>query len=241
MNRPPVRAIVWDFDNTLVDTGARNRSVTRRIVWRITGLPPDDFAPLRTQEAYDRALHATQDWRELYAVHFGMSEPEILAAGRLWTRYQATDETPTRWFPKVADALLGLEAFPHGIVSLNTRGNIESTLERHGLRSSFRTVVGCGDVPADRLKPNPEGLMRCVASLIGTRPGTVVYVGDHPIDAECADNANRRYERQGTPVNVVSVAAAYGSTAGDAKWAVPAGFEASCPMDVVRIVESLSG
>ncbi|MDH3734337.1 MAG: HAD-IA family hydrolase [Gemmatimonadota bacterium] len=240
MTRPPVRAIIWDFDNTLVDTGARNLSVTRRIIRHVTGREPDDFAPLRDQAAYDQTLHETQDWRELYSIHFGMVEHQIVAAGRLWTRFQRTDATPTTWFPRVTDAVGQLRRFPHGIVSLNTRANIESTLERDGLSSAFTSVVGCGDVPRDRQKPDPEGLMRCVLALVGEVTATVIYVGDHPIDAECAAKANDRYAATGRGVKVVSVAAFYGTKASEECWPVEPRFRASCPLDVVRIVDEVS-
>lgn len=236
-----VRAIVWDFDNTLVDTGARNLSVTRRIVRHVTGRSPEEFAPLRDQGAYDRALHATQDWRQLYAVDFGMRGDQIDEAGRLWTGFQKTDPTPTRWFPGIAETIADLAGLPHGIVSLNTRANIEATLVSDGLRDAFDTVVGCRQVPRDRQKPEPDGLMHCVAAMVEDLEGIVLYVGDHPIDSECAAKANGRFEAARSGMRVVSVAASYGAVVDGTTWPVDPDYRVECPRDIVALVGDLSG
>ena len=240
MTHTTVLAIVWDFDNTLVDTGARNRSVTRRIVTHITGRDPDQFAVLRGQRAYDYALHHQQNWQDLYADEFGLAPDEIRRAGRLWSEFQLADRTPTPWFAGVPDAIARLQEWPQGIVSLNTRDNIEANLAHAGMSHAFRTVVGCGEVPYDRQKPNPDGLMQCVESLTGGACGTVVYVGDHPFDSECAHNAEVEYARSGRDVQVVSVAATYGNLVGDEPWPITPRHRADEPREIVEIVFALA-
>ena len=240
MGRPPVHAIVWDFDNTLVDTSARNRSVTRRIVAALTGRDPDEFPALLTQGAYDRALHRTQNWQKLYELHLGLGHSAIREAGRLWTRYQLTDDTPTRWFTGIPDVVRKLGGWPQGIVSMNTRTNIEAALARRRLRDAFALVVGCEEVGYERQKPDPEGLLHCLAALTDGGAGTVFYIGDHPVDAECAHNANRTLERQGRAVRVVSIGVAYGTRSGDEIWPVEPMHRVHSPAEIQPIIEAVA-
>ncbi|MDX1393371.1 MAG: HAD family hydrolase [Gemmatimonadota bacterium] len=235
-----VDAVIWDFDNTLVDTGARNLSVTRRLVTHITGRHPDEFPMLRGRESYERTLHRTLDWQTFYAEQFGMEPDQIRLAGRLWTEFQLADGTPTRWFEGVRETIETLSHLPQGIVSLNTRDNIEANLDEGRMRDAFGAVIGCGEVPPDRQKPSPDGLMACVEMLCGDAAGLVVYIGDHPVDAECAREADRGYARAGRAVRVVSIGAAYGTAVPDAPWSVEPLHTASSPSDIPAILASLA-
>ena len=192
----PLRAIVWDFDNTLIDSRARNLAVTRKIIFTVTGRDADDFPVLRTQRAYDIAIHGLQNWQEFYRVHFRLTPDLVRAAGRLWTPFQLEDETPTAWFDGIAAVVRALAPLPQAIFSMNTRDNIQAALAAERLESSFDLVIGCGEVGSERQKPWPDGLLHCLETLTGLESGTVLYVGDHPVDAECAANANLELERR---------------------------------------------
>ncbi|MEE8549721.1 MAG: hypothetical protein V3T08_00500, partial [Gemmatimonadota bacterium] len=82
-----VRAVIWDFDNTLVDSREKNLAVTRRIVGRLFG-SWERFAFLRSLESYEAVLRRTTNWRDLYRTEFGLNEDEVDAASRLWTELQ---------------------------------------------------------------------------------------------------------------------------------------------------------
>ena len=235
MITPPLIAVLWDFDNTLVDTRARNRSVTRRIIRHVTGRDPDEYAPLRSQTAYDLAIHRTQNWQDLYRLHFELAAGDIVAAGRLWTDFQRDDPTPIRWFDGVADVVRRLRGRPQGIVSMNTRDNIRSALREERLEDAFEMVVGCEEVASHRQKPDPEGLLSCLERLTGLRGGTAIFVGDHPVDAECAANANAALERRGAATRVVSVAAAYGTAAAHDAWPVEPEVRVERPTDILHV------
>ncbi len=234
----PVRAVLWDFDNTLVDTRARNRSVTRTILAELTGRDPDEFPTLRTQDAYDRAIHRTQDWQELYRREFHLGPELIRRAGRMWTEAQLGDRTRTSWFEDIRRVVRALDRWPQAIVSLNTRANIVSALEEAGVGTAFDLVLGCEEVEHERQKPRPDGLLRCVETLIGRVRGSVFYVGDHPIDAECAANANAALEAEGHPVRVVAIGASYGGVAASEPWPVEPPYRAGAPAEILDIVAS---
>lgn len=229
-----LRAVVWDFDLTLADTRERNLAVTRRIVERVTGRPADDFPVLISLEAYAPAIRRHRNWQELYAGEFGLRPDELPEAARLWTEYQREEETPAVLFEGLPAALDSLRHLPHGIVSLNSRSQIQRVLRGAGLEGRFRVVIGYEEVRFHAQKPAPDGLLACVERLTGFAPGRVFYVGDHESDAECAAAANREMGRQGLDVRVVFVAAAYG--AGDpGSWSVRPDHTARSPRDVVRL------
>ena len=66
-----------------------------------------------------------------------MSIESTHEAGRLWTEYQLEDDTVAPVYEGIAAALKELETLPHGIVSMNSRANIERSLQDKGLLDRF--------------------------------------------------------------------------------------------------------
>ena len=99
------RAVVWDYDGTLVDTCRRNWQVTRALIPAVSGRPLAAFPALASLETYVAADRRSANWRELYGREYGLSPEQVDEAGRLWTRYQLADETPTPFFDGVPAAL----------------------------------------------------------------------------------------------------------------------------------------
>lgn len=229
-----VTAVLWDFDNTLVDTRAKNLRVTRRIVEDLTGRPADGFPPLRSPEAYDETIARSRNWQDLYLREFGLPEEVMVRAGELWTEYQLVDPTPTPLFAGLAEAVRSLAHLPQGIVSMNSRVHIREILGAAGLLDHFRFVVGYEEVRLNAQKPAPDGLLLCLEALTAFAPGRVIYVGDHRTDVECAVRANEVLRGQGREVEVVAVAAAYGGAI-DGGWDVTPRYRARTPADVVAI------
>ena len=232
-----VRAVVWDFDNTLVDSRARNLAVTRRIAARLFG-DWERFPMLRSQEAYDSGVASTRNWRDLYRTEFSMDEERVDEAGRLWTQYQQDETTAAPLLRGIPDALRALRHLPNAIVSANSRRNIEGTLSEDGWASYFDVVIGYEEVHLRAQKPAPDGLLICLDRLAVLDLGVVVYVGDHEADAECAARANQALQARGDAVRVISVGADYGrSEAPD--WSFEPTHRAASPSAVVDLVRSL--
>lgn len=233
-------AVIWDYDGTLVDSSAKNFGVTRAIVEHITAQPAGAFEALASMAGYRTALARTQNWREFYARSFLLSEEDIDRAGRLWAEYQLADTTPTPIVAGIPAVLRSLAHLPHGIVSQNASAEIAAVLDESGLAGQFQAVIGFEEVDMRRQKPAPEGLLRCVELLTGTRPGHVFYVGDHEADAVCAARAKDALAGQAPGVKVVSIGAAYGAGATQ-RWAVAPDHTASQPHDIVEIVARYVG
>jgi HAD superfamily hydrolase (TIGR01549 family) len=232
----PITAVIWDYDGTLVDTRAKNLGITRSIVQRFTGVEPDQIEGLSSLEAYSRALHRARDWRQLYVDEFGMSEQSTHDAGLLWTEYQLADDTTAPVYEGIESALTELASLPHGIVSMNSRANIERQLEGKGLLDRFKLVIGYEEVAIARQKPAPDGLLMCLRHLTGMEPGHVVYVGDHEIDIQCARNANEALVADGVDIRVFAVGAAYGIGAETGAWSSEPDYAVESPWELVDLI-----
>jgi beta-phosphoglucomutase-like phosphatase (HAD superfamily) len=170
-----LRAIIWDFDGTLVDTRQKNMNVNRQIVGAITGQPWQRFSVLESVAAYDTAQQSFANWREFYRRGIGLTEDEIDRAGAMWTELQLIDTTPASFFEGIGAALDRLQgAAVHGIVSQNSRQNIEEMLAVVGLLHYFEHIVGYEEVGTQRQKPAPDGLLMCIERLTNSTAGTVL-------------------------------------------------------------------
>jgi len=232
---PPLTAIFWDFDGTLVDTRSRNMSVNRRIIDEVTDRPWSDFDVMRSQEVYDRAQRTAVNWREFYRTHFGLDDEAITNAGARWTPYQLEDGTPTPPLSGIPEALGAFDGLPLGVVSQNCSANIAATLSLHGIREHFTCIVGYSEVADLQQKPAPDGLLLAIDTLTSFAPGTVLYVGDHETDLKTVENTNRVLVERGSPVHLVCVAALYGVEGGREAWMERADYRAAVPDDVVTI------
>jgi phosphoglycolate phosphatase-like HAD superfamily hydrolase len=238
----PLRAVIWDFDGTLVDTREKNLNVNRQIARSITDQPWDRFPVLANQAAYDEAQRTCTNWREFYRRDLDFSEDEIDRAGSMWTGLQLSDTTPALFFDGIAAALARLRgAAVQGIVSQNSRQNIEETLEGAGLLRHFVHIVGYEEVGTQRQKPAPDGLLMCIERLTNSVAGTVLYVGDHETDVRCARNAGRALAERRVPQHVVTVGAFFDGLGGDDSWSLRPDYRASSTRDVVTIVEGMRG
>jgi len=233
----PLHAIIWDFDGTLVDTREKNMNVNRQIVQVITDQPWERFPVLESVAVYDEAQMRFANWREFYRRAIGLSEDETDRAGAMWTGLQLTDTTPAPFFDGIAAALPRLrDAAVQGIVSQNSRQNIEEMLDEVSLLHHFDHIVGYEEVGLQRQKPAPDGLLMCIERLTNSAAGTVLYVGDHETDVRCARNADRVLRERRIPQHVVSVGAFFDREGSDRSWSVLPDHRASSPADVVSIV-----
>ncbi len=235
----PLTAVIWDFDGTLVDTCEKNLSVTREIIENLTGHSPDDMPILRSVEVYDRAVRAATNWRDMYRDAFSFDESEIDEAGSMWAEYQVRNRTPVTPFDGIAGVLDELRDIPQGIVSQNAHASITAILGSAGLLGYFGCIVGYEEVPLSRQKPEPDGLLFCIEDLTSFAAGTVLYVGDHPVDARCAETANRVLAGMHPHVKVVMLAATYGSDGPDTDWSAELEHTTSTPSGIAVLANGL--
>ena len=175
-----LRAVVFDFDLTLVDS-RKGFIDAHEFARRRLGLPPiGDDAEVRTI-----GTPLPDAFRMLYPGHEAMLEPFM----QLWqTRADECMTGLTSVLPGAPQAVRSLAeaGYALAIVSQKRRYRIEAVLQREGLLACFRAVVGGDDAP--EFKPDPRGILMALDRLEVAR-NEAVYVGDTLIDAHAAANA----------------------------------------------------
>ncbi|MGD8426541.1 MAG: HAD-IA family hydrolase [Balneolaceae bacterium] len=234
-----VQAIIWDYDGTLVDTRRKNLEVTKEIMREVTGNSIEVYEALQSLDQYQAANEDSANWRALYKTYFRLSGAQIDEAGTLWKEYQARNETEVSLFHNIRLVLKNLSDFRHGIVSQNAKGNIASYLAKQDLSLYFSTLIGYEEIDYDQQKPDPTGLLRCIQKLTNFEEGSVVYIGDHETDSQCAYLANQKLKKSGRGPRVFSIAALYGVTTDTENWKYKPNFEAHDPKDISLIVSQL--
>jgi HAD superfamily hydrolase (TIGR01509 family) len=172
------RALLFDFDGTLLDSYATHYAAYERMFAQFgIFIDRDQFA-----KAY------FPDWQSTFRA-FGLAEELWKSANALWLQENAREEAPLR------DACMHVveSLRPHwrlGIVSSGSRGRVLGDLQRTGLDSLMEVVVTGQDVT--ERKPSPEGILFALGKL-AVPAARAVYVGDTPIDHETARAANVRF------------------------------------------------
>ena len=171
---PDVKAFVFDWDGTLVDTLGQIFRANRDVLGRL-GLP------------FDEALyreHYNPDWRLMYQ-RLGVPIDKLEEAGERWL--EAFDpEHFGEPFPGAVDALRGLRAAGHplGLVTAGDRSIVTRQLEKSGLGEVLTARVFGDDLPVH--KPDPRPLQLVLSELGFADPADSAYVGDAPDDMRMA-------------------------------------------------------
>jgi phosphoglycolate phosphatase len=176
-----VQAIICDFDFTLADSSP---GVVACVNEALAGLG----LPLASAER----IHATIGLSLPHTLQAltGIAEPALATdfTRRFVAHADQVMHGLTLLYPWVAETVRALRATGHrlGIVSSKYRYRIERLLAESSLTSQFEIIIGGEDVAQP--KPDPAGLLLALQRLNLPAPD-VLYVGDHPVDAEAASRA----------------------------------------------------
>ena len=234
-----IRAIIWDYDGTLVDSRHKNLNVTQKIIERICSKNGEQFTALGSLEAYHATNRHHPNWREMYRCEFNLNEDQIDAAGIMWTEYQLKDDTPVPFYDGVEDVIRAMGEFPHGIVSQNSKYSIMRVLAQKELLPYFDHIVGYEEVGLKRQKPKPDGLLMCLEKLSPSATGIVLYIGDHETDAQCAFQANRVLAKDRVALKVISIGALFDSETDTSNWCIRPDYEIQRAAELLDIVNHL--
>jgi len=174
-SRNGLRAVLFDWDGTLVDSAEKSYRCYRRVFARY-GID------------YDHALFAktyAPDWCRTYE-DLGLPRECWPEADAHWLECYASE--PSRLLPGAREALAALagSGIVQGLVSSGDPVRVRAEVESFGLAAYFSAVVGGGET-AGR-KPHPEPLLVALGRLsIG--PERAAYVGDSPEDVLMAKAA----------------------------------------------------
>jgi len=181
-----IRAIVFDFGQTLVDSADGFRTAEKeaqRNTCAVLGLTEDEAFLTVYREIRSR-FHARSDFsrkRLLEAVfrHYGR-EPETALLEQWETGYWKRIKAMTRVFPEVESVLTALQGRYRLALITNAQGQTVEGKHRLGnypeLKKFFEVILvaGEGGIPP---KPDPLPFRLCLDQL-GIAPDEAVYVGD---------------------------------------------------------------
>jgi HAD superfamily hydrolase (TIGR01509 family) len=165
-----MRAVIFDWDGTLVDTAeASYRCYVR--MFAAYGMP------------FDRELYAqtySPNWHHTYRC-VGLDESLWAEADARWLGFFAEERVqPIDGARELIDALHARGLAP-AIVTSGSRDRVQREIAEHGF--AFHQCV-FGDELRNR-KPHPEGLLLCLSRL-GIGAHEAMYVGDSPEDVQMA-------------------------------------------------------
>jgi phosphoglycolate phosphatase len=175
---PPPRAILFDWDNTLVDSWA---TIHDALNFLMRKMDKPEWSMAETRERVRLSL------RESFPLHFGERWEE--AREIYLNRFRAIHLDRLEALPgreAMLRSIAGMGIFL-GIVSNKTGPLLRREVERLGWSGFFGSVVGAGDAAADKPACEPVHL---ALSESGVPPGQEVwFVGDTAVDMECAENS----------------------------------------------------
>ena len=179
------RAVIFDMDGVLIDSGAHHRAAWRALLdelgaapatpdsWRLTiGRPSVEAVPL------------------LLGRPMSSAEAERLAK-RKQEHYRRLAEAGPALVPGVAEfvADLATRRVPRAVGTSASRYDVEGLLTRTGLRARFEVVVAAEDVR--RGKPDPEVYLLAARGL-GVAPGHCLVFEDAVVGVRAARSAGMR-------------------------------------------------
>ena len=172
------RTIVFDWDNTLVDTW---RVIHAALSHTFETMGMEPWSLVETKQRVSKSL------RDSFPVLFGdrWEDARDVFYGK-FEEIHLHDLTPL----ENADALLtrlGGAGIPLAIVSNKTGAFLRTEVDHLGWRDRFVSVVGAGDAEKD--KPDPAALTLALAPIAEPVLANVWFVGDSRSDLELAKAA----------------------------------------------------
>jgi HAD superfamily hydrolase (TIGR01509 family) len=177
MSIDQLRALIWDMDGTLIDSGA---------------VVPDAF--IATVQAISGMTYTREQVIDLYPV----GPPALMLTRLLGRPCTAADlveyhgrlhamASTIQPYPEISSVLTMLHGrLPMAVFTGASSQAAHMLLEVTGLLGHFDVVVAGDQV--DRQKPHPDGVLRACERL-GVPTQAAAYVADAPIDLEAAQRA----------------------------------------------------
>ena len=231
-----IKAIIWDYDGTLVDSRIKNLNVTRRIIEKATGKEYTDFPALANLADFEKAHQQSKNWRDFYYREFKFTEEQTNHVGTWWTEFQLSDNSKVELFPGVYQLLSSLKKYTQAVVSQNSRENILNLVKKQNLEDIITCVVGFEEVRINRQKPYPDGLLKCLEKVETLHDGILFYIGDHETDVQLAHNTNKYFNTDGSNLKIISIGAFYIFPTDTSSWKHKPDFEANSTKEVLDII-----
>ncbi len=176
--------VVFDLDGTLVESRHDFRTMRAAVksLAEKAGIPPGE---LHTTMAIPQIMAYTMDRLRQLGLSDGVRYKFEADANRLLDdmELKALPTTKIRAGSVPFLERLSGEGYRLGLLTRSSARFTEQVLHGTGLRPLFRAVRTRSDPGPS--KPDPEALLRLLKEMM-VSPDRAVYVGDHPLDLECA-------------------------------------------------------
>ncbi|MDQ1010994.1 putative hydrolase of the HAD superfamily [Streptomyces sp. V4I23] len=199
----PIRAVIWDIDDTLFDYDSADREAALGHLEAegcLAAYASPEAAFTHWRDVMERVFGRFLAREITFAEHRRERVRTILAVARpglrltgeeadqWYARYELRYEAAWRIFPDVLPALDALTpGYRHGILSNSGLRDQERKLRAFGIHDRFEAVL-CAD-ELGLSKPAPEAF-HAACEALGVRPDEAAYVGDRPdTDALAATTA----------------------------------------------------
>jgi HAD superfamily hydrolase (TIGR01509 family) len=183
VSAPPARAVVFDMDGVLVDSGAHHREAWVAMCRDCGVTPPPDFWRLTIGRTAEEAV-------TLLVAGVDAAEARRLAALKRehYVRLVRRGLLPIRGVPAFVERLVR-DGVPRAVATSASRGDLERLLGALGLRRHFPVAVTADDVRHG--KPHPEAYL-AAATALGEHPGACVVFEDAVVGVQAARAAGMR-------------------------------------------------
>jgi phosphoglycolate phosphatase len=172
MSVPSPKALLWDWDNTLVD-GWVGITHALNAVFTAFALP---LWSVQTTRANVRG-----SLRDTFPAMFGADWPK--ARDLFYSTLQAEHLKHLVPMPGAEMALAVGAAWPQAVVSNKAGEFLRAEVAHLGWSARFTAVIGAGDATKD--KPNPDPVHLSLQTIMPAGP-EIWYVGDTAIDMQAA-------------------------------------------------------
>jgi phosphoglycolate phosphatase len=186
-----LRAVIFDLDGTLINSAIYFKEMRSRIIEYLQsvgvkqGLLNDrmlnfEITSIAVEQLRQKGFSEEQTEQVLEEVSHIMNQFELDSL---------KDATLVEGAPETLKALK-VEGLKLGLMTRGCREYAEKVLARFELREFFDAVLARDEV--ENPKPNPKHAFRLLR-LLGVSADETLSVGDHWLDAECAEKAGLKF------------------------------------------------
>lgn len=184
MRTEPARAVLFDWDGTLIDSGALLLRCWHRVTETVLGaafpVTEQDRVKFLSMRGADSFPLLSDDPDVVRALEDGFTEAYRALA--------PAEVTPHKGARRVLDELRA-QGVKVGVVTSKAGARMSCDLEACDFEGCFDVVVTGDDV--SRGKPDPEGILAALDAL-GVAAAQAVMVGDGPVDVRAGQAAGTR-------------------------------------------------
>jgi HAD superfamily hydrolase (TIGR01509 family) len=190
--KKPIKAVIFDLDNTLVESQIDYGQMKFDVLSELgrSGVDPSLLDPSKT--IVENIRKGKED---LAHKHPGMETRELdERINVLLTARELQRVETVRAHLGVSDALDAVKGrgMAMAVLTRGSRTYALRVLALTGLDGRVGPCVCRDDYPLEEAKPNPLA-MRRAASKLGLRAEDCLYIGDHPMDLDCAKASGARF------------------------------------------------